>query len=137
MCDICSDTRRDASTVCVVESVKDVLSIEATGEHRGVYHVLGGLISPTEGVGPSDIDIDSLVERVNAGGIHEIILALSPTIEGDTTNFYIYRKLEGTGVEVSVLARGISIGNDIEYTDELTLGSSLQNRMPFDNTFSR
>lgn len=137
ICDICSDRRRDKSIVCVVESVKDVLSIEATGEHKGLYHVLGGLISPTEGVGPTDIDVASLIDRVNAGGINEVILALSPTIEGDTTNFYIYRKLESSGVEVSVLARGISIGNDIEYTDELTLGSSLQNRVPFGNTFTQ
>lgn len=137
ICDICSDRRRDKSIVCVVESVKDVLSIEATGEHKGLYHVLGGLISPTEGVGPTDIDVTSLIDRVNAGGINEVILALSPTIEGDTTNFYIYRKLESSGVEVSVLARGISIGNDIEYTDELTLGSSLQNRVPFGNTFTQ
>ncbi len=131
VCGICSDTRRDHKTVCVVESVKDVITIEATHEHRGLYHVLGGVISPIEGISPSDLEIDSLVERVEQGEIEEVILALSPTIEGDTTNFYIFRKLAPTGVKISVLARGISIGSDLEYTDELTLGRSILNRLPF------
>lgn len=130
-CSICSNPRRDNSTVCVVENVKDVITIERTHEHHGVYHVLGGLISPLEGISPSDLEIDSLVKRVSEGGVNEIILALSPTMEGDTTNFYIYRKLADFTVKVSVLARGLSIGNELEYTDELTLGRSIQNRQPF------
>ena len=137
LCDICSDSRRDASKVCVVETVKDVITIESTHEHRGLYHVLGGLISPIEGVGPSDLEIESLVKRVKEEDIKEVILALSPTIEGDTTNFYIYRKLAPLDVEITILARGVSIGNDLEYTDELTLGRSLLNHIPFTDTFSR
>ena len=119
----------------VVENVKDVITIEATHEHRGLYHVLGGLISPIEGISPGDIEIASLVERVAKGEIKEVILALSPTMEGDTTNFYIYRKLADYPVEVTMLARGLSIGNELEYTDELTLGRSILNRMPFKDTF--
>lgn len=134
-CAICADRRRDRSVVCVVESVKDVITIEATHEHRGLYHVLGGIISPIDGISPADLEIDSLVERVARGEIKEVILALSPTVEGDTTNFYIFRKLAPLGVTVSVLARGISIGSDLEYTDELTLGRSIQNRLPFAPAF--
>ena len=119
----------------VVENVKDVITIEATHEHRGLYHVLGGLISPLEGISPGDIEIASLVERVAKGEIKEVILALSPTMEGDTTNFYIYRKLADYPVDVTMLARGLSIGNELEYTDELTLGRSILNRMPFKDTF--
>ena len=130
-CPICSDSRRDQATVCVVENVKDVITIEATHQHHGLYHVLGGLISPLDGIGPSDIEIESLVERVSKEGIEEVILALSPTIEGDTTNFYIFRKLSGLPVKVTMLARGLSVGNELEYTDELTLGKSIQNRIPF------
>lgn len=130
-CPICTDSRRDQKTVCVVENVKDVITIEATHQHHGLYHVLGGLISPLEGIGPSDIEIESLVERVAAERIEEVILALSPTIEGDTTNFYIFRKLSGLPVKVTMLARGLSVGNELEYTDELTLGKSIQNRIPF------
>lgn len=130
-CPICSDHRRDTSVVCVVENVKDVITIEATNQHNGLYHVLGGLISPLDGIGPSDIEIESLVERVKNEKIEEIILALSPTIEGDTTNFYIFRKLNGLPVKVTMLARGLSVGNELEYTDELTLGKSIQNRIPF------
>lgn len=133
ICPICGDARRDHSTVCVVENVKDVLTVESTGAHRGLYHVLGGLISPIEGIGPTDIEIDSLVSRVAQEGIEEVILALSPTMEGDTTSFYIYRRLEDQPVKVSMLARGLSIGNELEYTDELTLGRSIQNRIPFRN----
>lgn len=131
VCSICDSPRRDKSTVCVVENIKDVIAIERTNEHNGVYHVLGGLISPLDGIAPSDLEIDSLVDRVRKGGVEEVILALSPTMEGDTTNFYIYRKLMGTEVRVTVLARGVSIGNELEYTDELTLGRSLLNRTPF------
>lgn len=135
ICPICSDRRRDSSIVCVVESVKDVITIESTHEHRGLYHVLGGLISPLDGIGPSDIEIDSLVERVSKDGIDEVMLALSPTMEGDTTNFYIYRKLSHLPVKITMLARGLSIGNELEYADELTLGRSIQNRMLFSDTF--
>lgn len=130
VCPICSDPTRDTSTVCVVENVKDVMSIENTHQHHGLYHVLGGLISPIDGIGPQDIEIDSLVERVKAGGIAEVILALSATMEGDTTNFYISRRLQPLGVAVSVIARGISVGNELEYTDEVTLGRSIVNRTP-------
>ncbi len=135
LCPICSDPRRDRTIICVVENIKDVITVESTHEHRGVYHVLGGLISPLDGISPSDIEISSLVERVEKGEIQEVILALSPTIDGDTTNYYIYRKLSGFPVKVTMLARGLSIGNELEYTDELTLGRSIQNRMLFSDTF--
>lgn len=130
-CAICSDSRRDRETICVVENVKDVITIESTGEHHGLYHVLGGLISPLDGIGPGDIEIESLRKRVESGEVKEVILALSPTMEGDTTNFYIYKKLMDTPVKITMLARGLSIGNELEYTDELTLGRSIQNRVPF------
>ncbi len=136
ICGICSDASRDPSVVCVVETVKDVITVEATNEHRGLYHVLGGVISPLDGVSPSDLEIDSLVERVRTEGIKEVILALGATIEGDTTNYYIFRKLAPLNVEITILARGVSIGNDLEYTDELTLGRSILNRIPFKDTFS-
>ena len=131
-CPICSDKRRDAALVCVVENVQDVMAIENTMQYNGLYHVLGGLISPMDGIGPSDLKIDSLVERVAQGGIEEVILALSSTIEGDTTNFYIFRKLAPYDVKVSIIARGIAVGNEIEYTDEVTLGRSIANRTPFE-----
>lgn len=130
-CEICSDKMRDPSIICVVENIKDLLTVESTHEHHGLYHVLGGVISPLEGISPSELEIDSLVERVAKGGIAEVILALSPTMEGDTTNFYISRKLAPYDVEISILARGVSIGNDLEYTDELTLGRSIANRVPY------
>lgn len=135
ICEICSDSRRDSSVICVVETVKDVLTIEATNEFHGLYHVLGGVISPLDGISPSDIEIESLIARVAEGGINEIILALNPTIQGDTTNYYIFRKLAPYEVEISMLARGLSIGNELEYTDEITLGRSLHNRIPFSSTF--
>ncbi|MBR0276136.1 MAG: recombination protein RecR [Prevotella sp.] len=131
-CPICADKRRDASLVCVVENVQDVMAIENTMQYNGLYHVLGGLISPMDGIGPSDLKIDSLVERVAQGGIAEVILALSSTMEGDTTNFYIFRKLAPYDVKVSIIARGIAVGNEIEYTDEVTLGRSITNRTPFE-----
>ena len=132
-CPICSDSRRDASTICVVENVRDVMAIENTMQFKGLYHVLGGIISPMDGMGPSDIEIESLVQRVAAGGVKEVILALSPTMEGDTTNFYIYRKLAPySDVKISVIARGIAVGNELEYTDEVTLGRSIQNRILFE-----
>ena len=133
ICPICSDPRRDASTICVVENVQDVMAIENTMQFKGLYHVLGGIISPMDGMGPSDIEIESLVQRVAAGGIKEVILALSPTMEGDTTNFYIYRKLAPySDLRISVIARGISVGNELEYTDEVTLGRSILNRTLFE-----
>ncbi len=138
VCPICSNQSRDASTICVVENVKDVMSIENTHQHHGLYHVLGGLISPMDGVGPQDIEIDSLVERVKSGDVKEVILALSATMEGDTTNFYIFRKLaQYQDVKITMLARGMSVGNDIEYTDELTLGRSILNRTLFSDTFAK
>lgn len=128
ICPICSDKRRDASTVCVVENIRDVMAVENTQQYDGLYHVLGGIISPMDGIGPGDLEIDSLVERVRAGGVKEVILALSSTMEGDTTNFYISRKLAGENVKVSVIARGISVGDELEYTDEVTLGRAILNR---------
>ena len=130
-CPICADPRRDASTICVVENIRDVMAIENTLQYRGLYHVLGGVISPMDGIGPSDIEIASLVDRVAQGGVSEVILALSPTMEGDTTNFYIHRKLLPLGVDVSVIARGIAVGDELEYADEVTLGRSILNRTPF------
>ena len=132
LCPICSDSRRDAATICVVENIQDVMAIENTMQFHGLYHVLGGLISPMDGVGPSDLQIDSLVQRVGEGQVKEVILALSSTMEGDTTSFYIFRKLAPTGVAVSVIARGIAVGNELEYTDEVTLGRSILNRTPFE-----
>lgn len=133
-CSICSNPQRDASTVCVVENIRDVMAVENTQQFKGLYHVLGGVISPMDGIGPSDLQIDSLVERVKEGTIKEIILALSSTMEGDTTNFYLFRKLSGYPVKLSVIARGISIGDELEYTDEVTLGRSIVNRTPFTGT---
>ena len=131
LCPICSDPRRDAATICVVENIQDVMAIENTQQYHGVYHVLGGLISPIDGIGPNDLQIDSLVQRVSESEVKEVILALSSTMEGDTTNFYIFRKLAPTGVDVSIIARGIAVGNELEYTDEVTLGRSILNRTPF------
>lgn len=128
VCPICSDTRRDASTICVVENIRDVMAVENTQQYDGLYYVLGGIISPMDGIGPSDIEIDSLVKRVADGGVREVILALSSTMEGDTTNFYISRKLAPYDVELSVIARGISVGDELEYTDEVTLGRAIINR---------
>lgn len=138
VCPICSNPSRDESVICVVENVKDVMSIENTHQHYGLYHVLGGLISPMDGVGPQDIEIESLVERVKEGQVKEIILALSATMEGDTTNFYIFRRLAPyPDVKITMLARGMSVGNDIEYTDELTLGRSILNRTLFSDSFAK
>lgn len=133
ICPICADPRRDATTVCVVENVQDVMAVENTQAYHGLYHVLGGIISPMDGIGPNDIEIDSLVHRVAEGHIKEVILALSSTMEGDTTNFYISRQLRNYPVKVTVIARGISVGNELEYTDEVTLGRSIVNRTPIDN----
>lgn len=133
VCSICSDPRRDASVVCVVENIQDVMAIENTQQFHGLYHVLGGIISPMDGIGPHDLEIETLVERVEEGTVKEIILALASTMEGDTTNFYISRKLKDTGVKLSVIARGISVGDELEYTDEVTLGRSILNRTPFES----
>ena len=127
-CEICANPLRDRSTICVVENIQNVMAIENTGQYRGLYHVLGGVISPMDGIGPQNLELQSLIERVEAGGIEEIIFALNPTMEGDTTNFYIQRKLADSGVRLSVLARGVSVGDDLEYTDEVTLGRSIINR---------
>ena len=132
-CPICADPKRDASTVCVVENIQDVMAVENTQQFRGLYHVLGGIISPMDGIGPSDIEIASLVNRVAEGHVKEVILALSPTMEGDTTNFFIYRKLAAYNVKVSVIARGVAVGNELEYTDEVTLGRSIMNRTLFED----
>lgn len=131
ICPICSDHRRDRSTVCVVENVKDVMIFEKTRQYDGLYHVLGGVIAPMDGIGPDQLEIDSLIERVQSGEVKEVILALGATIEGETTSFYLYRRLGASGVLVTQLARGVAVGNDIEYTDEITLGRSLINRTPF------
>lgn len=128
ICPICSNPHRDSSTICVVENIQDVMAVENTQQYHGLYHVLGGIISPMDGVGPNDIEIDSLVARVEAGGVDEVILALSSTMEGDTTNFYISRKLAPLNVRMSVIARGISVGDELEYTDEVTLGRAIVNR---------
>ncbi len=135
VCAICSSPSRDNRTVCVVENVKDVMIFESTGQYRGLYHVLGGLISPVDGVGPDQLEISSLIERVKQKEVDEVILALSATMEGDTTNFYIYRRLQDTGVKITQLARGVAVGNEIEYTDEITLGRSLLNRTLFAESF--
>ncbi len=132
VCPICSDEQRDHSTICVVENVQDIMAIENTQAYHGLYHVLGGIISPMDGIGPGDIEIESLVSRVAAGGIKEVILALSSTMEGDTTNFYITRQLKPFNIKQTVIARGISVGNELEYTDEVTLGRSIVNRTPIE-----
>lgn len=132
VCPICSDPRRDTSLICVVENIQDVMAVENTQQFRGLYHVLGGIISPMDGIGPDQLEIQSLVQRVEQGGVSEVILALSSTMEGDTTNFYISRKLAPLDVKLSVIARGISVGDELEYTDEVTLGRSIVNRTPFE-----
>ena len=133
LCSICSSYKREASTVCVVEDMRNVIAIENTQQYTGVYHVLGGIISPMDGIGPSELNIESLVNRVKQGEIKEVIMALSTTIEGDTTNFYIYKRLSEFDVEISTIARGVAIGDDLEYTDEITLGRSLLNRVPYNS----
>ena len=132
ICPICYNSKRNNKIVCVVEDVQDVMAIENTQQFDGLYHVLGGVISPMDGIGPSDIEIDSLVERVKEEDVEEVIFALSPTMEGDTTNFYISRRLSGIDVKLSVIARGVSVGNELEYTDEVTLGRSILNRTAFE-----
>lgn len=134
LCEICSNPKRDESLVCVVEDIRDVMAIENTGQFRGLYHVLGGKISPMEGVGPQDLTITDLVTRVKEGKIQELIFALSSTMEGDTTNFYIYKQIKGLPIRTSTIARGIAVGDELEYADEVTLGRSIVNRIPFENS---
>jgi recombination protein RecR len=134
ICGICSNPSRNETVICVVENIRDVMSVENTHQFNGLYHVLGGIISPMDGIGPSDLQIDSLINRVEQKNIIEVILALSTTMEGDTTNFYIYRKLKGKDVKITTLARGVSVGDELEYTDEITLGRSLANRVLYENS---
>lgn len=135
ICPICLDKSRDESTICVVENIREVMAVENTMQFKGLYHVLGGIISPIDGIGPADLQIQSLVDRVSKGNIKEVVLALSTTMEGDTTNFYIYKKLQPYNIQVSILARGVSIGDEIEYADEITLGRSILNRTLFDDSY--
>ncbi len=134
LCEICSNNKRDKSTICVVEDIRDVMAIESTGQYIGIYHVLGGKISPIEGIGPNQLNISSLIEKVNNNDISEIIFALSATMEGDTTNFYLYKQLESNKIKITTIARGVSVGNELEYTDEVTLGRSIIKRIPFENS---
>lgn len=134
-CAICADESRDHTTLCVVENVREVMAVEATHQFSGVYHVLGGVISPMDGIGPADLEIESLVQRVASGEVKEVILALSATMEGDTTNFFIFRKLAPYNVPITLIARGVSVGDELEYTDEITLGRSILNRTPFSDSF--
>jgi recombination protein RecR len=137
ICQICANPARNTSVICVVENIRDVMSVENTQQYNGLYHVLGGIISPMDGIGPSDLEIDSLAKRVETGDVTEVILALSTTMEGDTTNFYIYRKLKGKEVKITTLARGVSVGDDLEYTDEITLGRSLVNRVNYESSLGK
>jgi recombination protein RecR len=137
ICEICSSPKRDHTVICVVESIRDVMAIENTGQLGGVYHILGGIISPMDGIGPEDLTIESLVSRVGEGTIKEVVLALPTTIEGDTTNFFLYRKLKDTGIRITTIARGVSIGDELEYTDEVTLGRSILNRTPYEGMLSK
>ena len=134
VCEICANPKRESDLVCVVEDVRDVMAIENTGQYNGLYHILGGIISPIDGIGPNDLNIDSLVSRVREETISEVILALSTTIEGDTTNFYLYRKLREFDISITTIARGVSVGDELEYADEVTLGRSLLNRLPYEGS---
>ncbi|MCK0130635.1 recombination mediator RecR [Flavobacteriaceae bacterium F08102] len=136
LCEICSNQNRDAKLICVVEDIRDVMAVENTAQFKGYYHVLGGKISPIEGIGPHNLTIDSLVRKIRQGTIEEVIFALSPTMEGDTTNFYIYKQIEDLNLNISTIARGISIGNELEYADEVTLGRSILHRIPFENSLN-
>ena len=136
MCEICSNPSRNESLLCVVEDIRDVMAIENTHQFKGKYHVLGGIISPMDGIGPSDLNIDSLIHKVEKGSVKEVIMALSTTMEGDTTNFYIFKKLKGSEVKLSVIARGISVGDELEFADEVTLGRSILNRTPYESSLA-
>ncbi len=133
ICDICSNPSRNHEIICVVEDIRDVMAIESTGQYRGLYHVLGGKISPLDGIGPQELNISSLIEKVKSGEVQELIFALSATMEGDTTNFYMYKQLEGIDIKTSTIARGIGVNDELEYADEVTLGRSILNRIPFEN----
>ncbi len=137
ICHLCSQPARSHELICVVENIRDVMAIEATRQFNGLYHVLGGIISPMDGVGPSDLEINSLIDRVSGGTVQEVILALSTTMEGDTTNFFIYKKLKGFNIRISTLARGVSVGDELEYADEITLGRSIRNRTDFESSMSQ
>ncbi|MFC2111008.1 recombination mediator RecR [Bacteroidota bacterium] len=137
VCEICSKPSRNHSLICVVEDIRDVMAIENTAQFSGVYHILGGIISPMDGIGPQNLNIDSLINKVASGNINEVIMALSTTIEGDTTNFYIYKKLKDFNIEISTIARGISIGDELEYADEITLGRSIVNRTPYEKSLMK
>ena len=134
LCEICTNNKRDKSVVCVVEDIRDVMAIESTGQFNGVYHVLGGKISPIEGIGPNQLNINSLIEKIKSKNVSELIFALSATMEGDTTNFYIFRQIKDVDVKITTIARGVSVGNELEYTDEVTLGRSILKRIPFENS---
>jgi recombination protein RecR len=135
-CEICNNKQRNHQLICIVADFRDVIAVESTNQFRGVYHVLGGLISPMDGIGPNDLNLENLVDRITKNEATEILLALATTVEGDTTNFYIYRKLKDVNIKISTIARGMAVGEDLEYTDEITLGRSILNRVPFENTFS-
>jgi len=136
VCEICANSRRNKGIICVVEDMRDVMAVESTGQYFGVYHILGGRISPMDGIGPAELTIKPLIKRVEGGDTEEVFLALSSTLEGDTTNFYLYKILKNYGIKITVIARGISVGNELEYADEVTLGRSILNRVPFESTFS-
>jgi len=136
-CQICSNPKRNQETLCVVQDIRDVVAIESTSQFNGLYHVLGGLISPMDGIGPSELNIGPLIEKINSGKIEEVIFALSSTMEADTTNFYIYKKIESLKIKITTISRGISVGDELEYTDEVTLGRSILSRIPFENSISR
>jgi len=137
ICEICSDHKRDRSTICVVEDIRVMMAVENTLQFKGIYHVLGGLISPMDGIGPSDIKVEELVQKVQNGEVKEIIFALSTTMEGDTTNFYLFRRLKDINIKISSIARGIAIGDELEYTDEITLGTAISRRLPYENSLSK
>jgi recombination protein RecR len=137
LCEVCSDKKREQTTICIVEDVRVMMAIENTMQFKGIYHVLGGLISPMDGIGPNDLRIEELIKKVEKGNINEVIFALSTTMEGDTTNYYLFRRLKDSGVKISSIARGIAIGDELEYTDELTLGTALSSRMPYENSLAK
>lgn len=137
LCNICKDIKRNRAQVCVVQDIRDVMAIEQTGQYRGLYHVLGGVISPIEGVNPNDLNIEALINRMISGGIEEVIMALNSSIEGDTTTFYLFRKIKDFGIEISSLARGLPVGDELEYADEVTLGRSILNRVPYEDGLKR
>ena len=137
LCEVCTDKKREQTTICIVEDVRVMMAIENTMQFKGIYHVLGGLISPMDGIGPNDLRIEELINKVEKGNINEVIFALSTTMEGDTTNYYLFRRLKDSGVKISSIARGIAIGDELEYTDELTLGTALSSRMPYENSLAK